>query len=928
MKSLGTVGFRDRGEWSPHTFFRQDDRILHERSQLYAKEDHESGDEFDPSKWGYLTDLRGVTEAITEAKGNAAEAAAAAEAATAAATQAGEQAEAAHQAANAANAEAEAAKEATGIFTENFKQVFSDEFAYAIVDLNGTLLWGIRHDGTVYQPKGIPEDTKKQLAKLDGYQIAESPQYLFAITDSIGNLLFAIDRKGGSVVNSVSGVCRIEQFESKEYLFAVMDSADNLLFGINRHTGAFQASGFSLPPDVLKQIEKASANYIQEDENEHEFLYKMTDHDGMILFAVRSDGTLYMPKGIPEEQKQTNRKVERRLTDLEKRLANFKGGTGDWSDNGSMRIPIPRCAILNILSMTMPTAKSGLGTPGVSCDIPCQWEFWDQQGNYAKIWVKMSCQGNSSMVFVKKNLAADFFADSSMEDEFIIKFGDWVPQDSFHLKAYYTDTFRGVCPCSYALYEEMAQTRGMQDNRPYKSGFMSSFTTSEIGVDSVTAIEDNFDTGARCFPAGFPVIVYQNGEFYGIYSWQLKKHRDNFHMSKKSADNVHLDGTLSADTIWNGNINWSIFEVRNPKSLICADGSKYDGDRPKELIGEDSEAYDPANKDHKTTATAKKHITALSNRIAELKEAEASGKSEAEMRELIGRYFKVSFMVDYILETNVVQDGDGYAKNWQWTTWDGEQWVANPYDHDGVFGAHHIGNYLDGPGSGWLGNSTTIPSGWIIKYFLPELKSRYAELRDRGIFDAEHIAGIVMDWLMRIGADTFEAEYERWPESPCYRDSLINSKFWRRSRGYTTGWVATTTYSKNAIASKSARIFKSKVAGNIGNDPIEDDGTNWEEITYSPDKHYAKNEVCYYGATNFYGFTCIAEEGCAGEPPLTGFYNLYPKELGHYDSVYRVKNWLVQRLAYLDKLLTYTPSANLADASVINEATIDKIINQ
>lgn len=919
-KTLGTIGFRKRGDWQRHTFYRADDAVNHGRSLLYSKEDHTSGDEFDPEKWGFIADATGVEEAKERAE-------VAATAAEANAADAGQQAAAAKEAAAAANAEAEAAKEATGIFTENFKTVTSDEFAYAIVDLNGNLLWGIRHDGSVYQPKGIPEETKAKFEEMSGFQIVESPQYLLSIVDAEGNVLFAIDRKGGSVVNRLSGVCGMEQFESKEYLMAVMDTAGNLLFGV-RQDGTFTAGKFSLPADILKQIQSASSNCMETDERDGEFIYKITDKDGLIVFGVRWDGTSYMPKGIPEEQRTENRRMNRRISDLEKALANFTGGTGDWSDSGEMRIPIPRLAMLNIRSNTMPTAKSGLGTPGVNCEIPCQIEFWDRQGNYAKIWVKMSCQGNSSMAFTKKNLAFDLFADSSMEDEFVIKFGDWVPQDSFHLKAYYTDTFRGVCACSYALYEEMAQTRGMQDNRPYKEGFMSRYTTSETGVDSVTAIDENFDTGAKCFPMGFPVIVYQNGAFYGIYSWQLKKHRDNFHMSKKTAEHVHLDGTLSADTIWGGNINWTSFEVRNPKSLHCQDGGEYDGDRPREIMGADSEHYDKSDKDKKRCANAKKYIENLSKRITELKEAEASGKSEAEMRELIAKYFKVSFMVDYILETNVVQDGDGYAKNWQWTTWDGEQWVANPYDHDGIFGAYHIGNYVSAPGTGWLGNSTGIPSGWIIKYFLPELKTRYAELRDRGIFDAEHIAAIVMSWVTRIGADNFEAEYARWPESPCYRDSHINAAFWKRSGSYVSAWAATTTYSKNTITSKAGRAFKSLTAGNIGNDPTEDGGTNWEDVTYSPDRHYVKNEVCYHGISTFYGFTCTSGEGCTGEPPLTGFYDLYPRELGHYDSVYRVRNWIGQRLASLDKLLDYTPSANLSNASVINETTIEKIINQ
>lgn len=917
-KSLGTIGFRMTGAWKPGEHYRKDDAANIGRSLCYAKVDHISGDTPDMDKWGFIADATGVEEIAERAE-------AAADLAETTGTEAGLQAEAAKEAAKEAKEEAELAKEATGIFTENFKQVTSDEYAYAIVDLNGTLLWGIRHDGTVYQPKGIPEQTRQRLDELSGLQIIENAQYLFAIADSNNNILFALDRKGGSLINSISGVCTIEQFESKEFIYAVMDSAGNLLFGVT-NDGTFQVSKFALPPDVMRQIQNASSNCTEIDEKDNEFIYKITDKDGLIVFGVRWDGTGYMPKGIPDEQKAENRRIHRRISNIETLLANFTGGTGDWSENGSMRIPIPRCALLNIHSNIMPTAKSGLGTPGGNCQIPCQIEFWDQQGNYCKIWASMSAQGNSSMAFAKKNLAFDLFTSKEMDTEYVIKFGDWVSQDSFHLKAYYTDTFRGVCPCSYTLYEEMALTRGMQDNRPYKEEFMSRFTTSETGTDSVTDIEENFDTGAKCFPQGFPVIVFQNGEFYGIYSWQIKKHRDNYHMNKKTAEHVHLDGTLSADSIWGGNINWTQFEVRNPKSLFCQDGVKYDGDRPREIMGSDSENYDSSDKDMKRCAKSKQYIIDLSKRITELKEAEAAGKTTEEMRELIATYFKVSFMVDYILETNVVQDGDGYAKNWQWTTWNGVQWVANPYDHDGIFGAYHIGNYVSGPGSGWLGNTLTSPAGWIIKYFLPELQSRYAQLRNMGIFEAEHIASIVMDWLLRIGSDNFEAEYERWSESPCYRDSLINSGYWRRSAGTATAWTATTTYAKNAIAYKSARIFKSLIAGNVGNDPIEDDGTNWQEVTYDPTRQYAKNEVCYYGSTNFYGFTCL--EPCIGEAPLTGFYNLYPKELGHYDSVYRVKNWLVQRLAYMDKLLSYSAPANLSEASVINDATIDNMINQ
>lgn len=934
----------------------------------------------------------------------------------------------------------------------------SDEYVYAIADSLGNLLWGIRRDGSVHQPKGLPEEVKRRLEELSGLQVMENGDYLFAVTDKEDNVLFGIDKNGASVVNSITGVCVVEQFEGSEFAFCVMDSEENLLFGVKKD-GSFLASKFTLPQDILESIGAAVV-----DERDKEFIYKIVDRNQRIVFGIQWDGTSYIPKGVPEEVKTYIKGADKRLTALEKRLANFVGGAGDWSEATSMQIPVPRCAVMNLLTERMPTAKSGLGTAGVTCDIPCEVEFWDMQGNYFKKWVLLSAQGNSSMAFIKKNLAMDFFVDRSMEDGFKIKFGDWVSQDSFHFKAYYTDAFRGKGAVSYMVCEEIAKTRPMNDDRPYKSHFTGGYGMADQGTkSSIADLDKNFDTGAKCFPMGFPVIIYWKGEFYGVYAFQLKKHRDNFWQDKKTAEHVHLDGTLGAGNIWGGEITWNTFEVRNPKDLFNhSDGSEYDGDRPKEIMGSDSEHYDGSNKDMNRCAEVKQYIIDLSGRMAEFKTEELSwgnddinsavksllglpahsssaglgdipyrcftrdmshivylakdnnGEADATfisninnivaqansvekfveqgaeapkhetllayedgevldkesinawlasqgidvadvnfdgvsgakevyidngivilgtpsstypyikvinladfsaklteyqamandaMRVLIGKYFKVSFMIDYILETNVVSDGDGYTKNWQWTTWDGVQWTANAYDHDGIFGANHIGIYVSAPGSGWLGNSTSIPSGWIIKYFLPELKARYAELRDMGIFNATHIARLLYDWCDRVGFDNWEAEYEKWDESPCNRDSLINEENWTRSTGYTTAWAETTKYSKGGIAHKANKVWKSLVNDNIGIDPVEDDGTNWENVFYDEERDYATGDVCYYGNGQFYGFKCLAD--CTGVPPVSGFYNNYPKMLGHYDSVYRVENWLVQRIKYMDILLNY-----------------------
>lgn len=472
---------------------------------------------------------------------------------------------------------------------------------------------------------------------------------------------------------------------------------------------------------------------------------------------------------------------------------NYNDGVtpNDWTGREQMRIPTPRMATLNIIAPQMPTAKSGMGTPGVNCDIPCRWELSDNAGNYVTMYALMSAQGNSSLAYVKKNVSVDLFADQGRTRKMSLKIGDWVAQDSFHLKAYYTDTFRGVAVGAYKLYEEMMGTRGPNDDAPFKSMLAVDSTASDVSTGKT---EDNFDTGARCFPDGFPVAVYLNGEFYGVYSWQLKKHRDNYHQKKSTAAHIHLDGSIKADTLWGGKVDWSAFEVRNPKGLVCSDGSPYDGDNPGELMGEESAAFDAQNKSHSLTAAVRGSVLALSGRVAQLRALESETGDGAErirrLREAIGRYFNVSFIIDYILHAQVTGNGDGFAKNWQWTTWDGERWTVNPYDLDMSFGGHWQGDHVDAPPTGWIGHSMDTPIGWVITYFMDEIKARYRSLRMSGLLTSGHIASLVFEWVKRVGSDMLEREFERWPESPCYHGATSTGAAHYDSIYRVERWVA------------------------------------------------------------------------------------------------------------------------------------------
>ena len=129
--------------------------------------------------------------------------------------------------------------------------------------------------------------------------------------------------------------------------------------------------------------------------------------------------------------------------------------------------------------------------------------------------------------------------------------------------------------------------------------------------------------------------------------------------------------------------------------------------------------------------------------------------------------------------------------------------------------------------------------------------------KQEGIFSIDNFLSLFNDWLDRIGTDNFEKEYEKWPEAPCNRDDKVDTTHWKRSNTYTR---------------------------------------SISKINYDDSKTYQVGEKCYFGFDNVFAFEfeCIAES--TGNPPLTQAYNSYPKTLGYRDSLWRLVNYIKQRL--------------------------------
>jgi len=150
---------------------REEDRCQIGKSWVIAKEDHVAGESFadDADKWYYLVDARGLDDldqklaALTRQTAEAEEATLAAQRATVESRE-----------------QTQAAVEATGIFTEIMSLFDHDTYLYAVTDVHGVVLWGIRRDGSVYQPKGIPDETRKWLESLHTLEEFETVNWLYA----------------------------------------------------------------------------------------------------------------------------------------------------------------------------------------------------------------------------------------------------------------------------------------------------------------------------------------------------------------------------------------------------------------------------------------------------------------------------------------------------------------------------------------------------------------------------------------------------------------------------------------------------------------------------------------------------------------------------------------------------------------------------
>ncbi len=650
--------------------------------------------------------------------------------------------------------------------------------------------------------KSLIEDEVKEC-----FRIIENEEFIKAITDSEDRVLFGFYRATGKPYYPLNEMYHVEQNE--EFFALWLDAANHVLLGIRRDgqiIGEIHAVNAlkQVVSDLQEKVDTMDSSFkelldvfsIQENP---EYLAVEQDAEGKVLSATNADGSHYAynmkSETIPEEFSHIEDPEGRMeiISDAENKVLSYRGSDGvlnenvgirakmlnlsdeglnnlakelkskgidtiDWSDSDFVELPLPRsCAIVNITTPSQAVTKSA--------NINCSIEFWDKDGNYFKKPIILNAQGSSSMGYDIKNQAIDITDGSK------IKFGNWCPMDSFHIKKYYIDVFRGQCIVGYWLGEQMYKTRQYGKQRPYDYlRTQPSYNGSASGTFAT-----DYNSGALCHPDGFPVKVFFNWKNAGIYAFNLKKDRSNYNCKKDNQKNIILDGIIGTSFFMaNGDLTqkgeegetiWGDFEVRNPKIKKDIDGNDYDGDMPKEP----SDSY----------SVTKEAIRNLTKVIPSIKAA----NSDEDKKKLFEASFNLDFLIDYDLQGQVIYNYDGYRKNWIWCCWDGKLWTPTFYDQDSVFGQHWNGtSNVDGTKI-ILGSHESLPTSILHSLYKSEMDKRYKELRDKKIFDVDNIVGLLNKWVNLCGYDNLKEDIteivvsdvngKSVPSTPSYRDGTL-----------------------------------------------------------------------------------------------------------------------------------------------------------
>ena len=379
-------------------------------------------------------------------------------------------------------------------------------------------------------------------------------------------------------------------------------------------------------------------------------------------------------------------------------------------------------------------------------EVEMQVSYSHPDGTSFDAYATIKVQGSSSKAYDKKNYTIKFYKDSTYDKKLKVDFG-WGKESKYVMKANWVDFSQARNVVSCRLWGDIVKTRNESANQQR----LAELKTNGGAID------------------GFPIAVYMNGEFYGLYTMNVPKDEWMFGMGDSETEAL-----LAADD-WN-----------HTDFTVLLDGFKENSEG--DLVSNDN-GWELRYYGTEDTTGSHQWVTDSFNALISF----CRNNDGEDFRNGISNHLDVDAAIDYMIFMYANFMRDNASKNMLWATYDGKTWIPTVYDQDGTFGQSWDGinfaksnNNLPSIQNGRIEVGINFgPSGnnvpkfilWdrIWNNFTAEVLARYDELR-QSVLSTENMKAELKAFQDSIPESMFAEDLRVWQDSRDYWWSVMKKQ--------------------------------------------------------------------------------------------------------------------------------------------------------
>lgn len=329
-----------------------------------------------------------------------------------------------------------------------------------------------------------------------------------------------------------------------------------------------------------------------------------------------------------------------------------------------------------------------------------------ESGLSFNVYANLKLQGNSSMSYPKKNFTIKFYKNETFESKYKVELQEgWGKESKYVLKANYMDHSHSRNVFGAKLWGQIVNSR--------ESTYQQLLDSPNGG-----AID------------GYPVKVYINGEYEGLYTLNIPK--DDWQFAMGDGENE----ALLAGESHEGSCNFN-------------QPGRYD---------ESDWTIEYPDPDEEDVSWVKSSF----NNVIDF----VSNSSDQQFKEFFNEYLDYNSCLDYYVYMLFICGTDNWEKNMLMATYDGQKWFPSVYDMDSTFGIYWNGGHYNtidwmltheynGPDNG----TNSLLWDRFYKAFKDEITARYAELRET-VLSEKNFVKTLNDFIGDIPKEAFDRDLE------------------------------------------------------------------------------------------------------------------------------------------------------------------------